>query len=208
MPLEGDQLAAWLRARAGKLTASRMGDALAFRKDGKPAAARVELVKHLLAERMTEESVRHYVTPAMEWGLLNEPEARSMYEAETGIFLRDAGFFDHPRIENFGATPDALHPDGGLVEFKCPTTGTMIDWILAGVVPEEHKPQMLAQLACTGRKWCEFVAFDPRIKDPRRRLFIRRFSPPPEEIAGIERAAEAFLAEVEAAWEALTTAPA
>ena len=29
---------------------------------------------------------------------------------------------------------------------------------------------MLAQLACTGRKWVEFVAFDPRIRDENKRM--------------------------------------
>ncbi len=53
---------------------------------------------------------------------------------------------------------------------------------MAGVIPEKHKPQMVVQLACTGRQWCEFVAFDPRIRDPRRQLFVRRYEPTAEEI--------------------------
>ena len=208
MPLEGDALAAWLSARAGKLTASRMADALDFRKDGKPGAARIKLMHEILAERLTTDSVRHYVTDAMQWGMEKEAEAKAAYEAETGEFVSQAGFYDHPRIDNFGGTPDGLLDGGGLIETKCPTTTTFVAWKMACVIPEEHKPQMLAQLAVTGRRWCEFVAFDPRIKNPAHRLFIRRFSPPPEEIAGIERAAEAFLAEVETAWEALAGAPA
>lgn len=206
--LEGDELAAWLSARAGKLTASRMADALDFRKDGKPGAARVKLMKEILAERLTGSSVRHYVTDAMQWGLEQEAEARAAYEAATGELVADAGFYDHPSIDLFGATPDGLIGRDGLIETKAPTTTTFVDWMMAGVVPEEHKPQMLAQLACTRRTWCEFVAFDPRIRDPKRRLFIRRFAPPPEEIAGIERAAEAFLAEVDAAWDQLHSVPA
>ncbi len=208
MRLEGDDLAAWLRARAGKLTASRMADALDFRKDGKPGAARVKLMKELLAERLTGDSVRHFVTDAMTWGLEKEAEAKSAYEAETGELIADAGFYDHPRIDNFGATPDGLIGADGLIETKCPNTATMIDWIMSGVVPEEHKPQMLAQLACSGRRWVEFVAFDPRIRDQKRQLFVRRFEPATAEIAAIEAAAEAFLAEVDAAWEVLTTADA
>lgn len=204
--LEGDDLAAWLSARAGKLTASRMADATDVLKSGKPSARRIKLMHEILAERMTGDSVRHFVSDAMQWGLDREAEAKSAYEAETGVMLAEAGFYDHPRIDLFGATPDALHPDGGLVEIKCPTSQTFVEWRLAGVVPEEHKPQMLAQLACTGRAWCEFVAFDPRVRDPRYRLFVRRFAPTPEEIAAIEAAAEAFLAEVDVMWEQLTAA--
>lgn len=202
--LEGDALAAWLTARAGKLTASRMRDVLAVRKDGKPTEARIKLMQEILAERLTEDSVRHYVTDAMVWGMEKEADAKAAYEEHTGTLIAEAGFYDHPSIDCFGATPDGLLPGGGLIECKCPTSTTYVVWRLAGVIPEDHKPQMLAQLACTGRKWCEFVAFDPRVKNPRHRLFIRRFEPPESEIQRIEEAAAAFLAEVETMWEQLT----
>lgn len=205
MALEGDELAAWLSARAGKLTASRMRDVLDVRKDGKPAAGRIRLLHEILAERMTGDSVRHFVNGAIQWGLDHEDEAKVAYEAQTGAIIGAAGFFDHPRIDNFGATPDGTLDGGGLIEIKCPTTTTFVQWRMAGVVPEEHKPQMLAQLACTGRRWCEFVAYDPRVRQDSHRLFVRRFTPTADEIAAIEAAAAAFLAEVDAAWEVLTT---
>jgi putative phage-type endonuclease len=208
MPLDGDELAAWLRARSGKLTASNMARAIAVKKDGKPTAERTNLMREILAERLTGDSVRHYVSPAMEHGIEFEADAKACYEAHTGEFVGVAGFYDHPRIDLFGATPDGLLAPDGLIEIKCPTTPTFVAWRMAGIIPEEHEPQMLAQLSCTGRKWCEFVAFDPRIKDERARLFVRRFTPTPEQIAEIEAKAEAFLAEVEAAWEILTTAAA
>jgi hypothetical protein len=207
MPLEGEELAHFLAARCGKLTASRMKDALATLKDGRPAKARSDLIRDLLAERITGQSVRHYVSPEMEWGLATEDEAKTAYQALTGELIGACGYYDHPRIDLFGATPDGLLRPDGLIEIKCPKTQTFIDWRMAGVIPEEHKPQMLVQMACTGRSWCEFVAFDPRIRSEDARLFIRRYSPGPEAIAAIEAAAEAFLAEVEAAWEVLTTSP-
>jgi hypothetical protein len=206
--LEGDALAYWLAERAGKLTASRMADAMSFRKDGKPTAERTKLLKELLAERLTGASVRHFVTDAMKWGIEREAEAKAAYEAETGTFVMPCGFFDHPRIDMLGATPDGLLPNGGLIETKAPTTATFVEWRMAGVVPEEHKPQMVIQCACTGRAWCEFVAYDPRLKDPTRRLFVRRYEPTADEIATIETAAETFLAELDAMWEAFHQAAA
>ncbi len=208
MPLEDDALAHWLAERAGKLTASRMADAMAYRKDGKPTSERTKYMQELLAERLTGHSVRHFVTDAMQHGLDCEAEAKAAYEAETGVFVMSAGFFDHPRIDLCGATPDGLLPGGGLIETKCPTTAKFVDWRLAGVVPDEHKPQMILQLACTGRAWCEFVAYDPRLKDPAKRLFVRRFEPTAEEIAKVETAAETFLAELDAMWEAFHQAAA
>lgn len=205
--MEGEQLGHWLAARAGKLTGSRMGDAIATLKGGGWAKERANLMRDLLAERLTGLSTRHYVSPAMMWGTQTEPEAIAAYETATGAIVRPCGFYDHPRIDLFGATPDGLIDDG-VLEVKCPTTGTFIDWITAGVVPEQHQPQMLAEMACTGRSWCEFVAYDPRVKHEKRRLFIRRFEPPQSEIERIEAAAEVFLSELDAAWEALTTAAA
>lgn len=204
MILEGDALAEWLSSRAGKLTASRMCDAMDFRKDGKPSASRTKYMHDLLAERVTGDSVRHYVTDAMRWGLEREAEAKLAYETATGDLIGDCLLFDHPRIDSFSSTPDGLLGGDGLLETKCPTSGVYVEWVLAGVVPEAHKPQMIAQCATTGRKWVEFVAFDPRVKDPRRRLFIRRFTPTAEEIAAVEAAAEKFLAELDRLFELFT----
>lgn len=206
--LEGAELANFLAARAGKLTGSRMRDALAKLKNGSPAKARADLIRDILAERLTGSTVRHYVTDAMKWGIETEDEAKAVYEAATGTLIGPAGFYDHPRIDNFGATPDGLLSPDGLIEIKCPTTPTFVEWRMGGAVPDEHKPQMLAQLAVTGRQWVEFVAYDPRIRDEASRLFVRRFSPAAEEVAAIEIEAEKFLIEVDIAWELLTTAAA
>lgn len=201
--IEHEELGAWLARRAGKLTASRMADAMDFLKGGRPSAKRTGYMKDLLAERIADANARHYVSPAMEHGILYESDALMAYEAATGNLVGDPrlfaelGVFDHERIENFAASPDGMLDDGGLIETKCPTTSTFVDWKLAGVVPEEHKPQMIAQCACSGRKWVDFVAFDPRIREESRRLFIRRFVPTVEEIAAIETAAETFLTELE-----------
>lgn len=197
--------AAWLADRAGCLTASRFADALDFRKDGSPGAKRIALAKSILAERLTGDTVRTYVTDAMQHGIETEAEARAAYEAETGMIVTLTGFVRHPTIEHAGASPDGLIDVDGLVETKCPTTAKHVDWLLAGGVPDEHKPQMTFQLACTQRAWCDFVSYDPRVKDDRSRLIIRRFTPSTTEIAAAETAAAEFLAWVEDLWEQLTT---
>ena len=78
------------------------------------------------------------------------------------------------------------------------------NWILAGVVPDDHKPQMALQCACTGRPWVDFVAYDPRMPEAQR-LFVRRYTPTAEEIAEVEAEAVKFLAEVEEMFDQLTT---
>ena len=198
--LEGEALAAWLRERAGKLTASRMRDAMAVKKDGKPTAERAKLMRELLAERLAGDSVRHFVNDAMQWGLDHEDDAKAVYEAETGNLILDVGFFNHPTIDNFGATPDG-RIDDGLIETKCPNTTTHIGWIIDGVVPEEHKPQMIAQMLCTDTTCCDFVSYDPRMKKVEHRLFVVRFTPTQEERDKVEMEAVKFLRELDFAFD-------
>lgn len=187
----------WHAARRGCLTASRMADAIAVLKNGKPSEARRKLMFDLLAERMTGNAVDHFVTPAMQWGIDQQAAATAAYEAETGELVGPEVFVLHPSIDWFGATPDGLVGSDGLIEIKCPTTPKFLAWRIAGEVPEEHRPQMLAQLACTGRRWVDFAAFDPRVqKGPQ--LFIRRFQPERAEIERIEAGARDFLAELDA----------
>lgn len=192
-----DEKAAWLSARAGKLTASRMADAMAFLKSGQPTTARTKLMHELLAERLTDISVPHVVTDAMLWGQEHEDEAVDYFVERYGRGVRMSRFYEHPTIQNFGATPDREIDEDGLIEVKCPTTTRYLEWVLAGVVPEEHKPQMIAQLLCSGKKWCGFIAYDPRIRDEGRRLFMRKYEPSPEELQKVEAAAIQFLAELD-----------
>lgn len=198
-----DQLSAFLSARCGKLTASRMKDALDFTKAGKPGAARIKLMHEILAERMTGDSVPHFVNDLMRWGTEQEPHAKAAYEAATGELLTPCGTIDHPTIDGLAATPDSLLGEDAVLEAKCPQTTTHIAWKLAGVVPEQHRPQILAQLACTGRSRAVFVSFDPRVP-PKSQLFIREWTPERAEIEAVEQAARDFLREIEQMWEVLT----
>lgn len=193
-PLQGG--ADWLQARIGCLTASRFADAIDTLKSGKPSKSCTDYMMELVAERMIGNAMPHYVTPAMQWGIENEPGARLAYERATGTQTQPASFVLHPIIPRCGASPDGFVGDAGLVEFKCPNTTTFLKWVLSGVVPAEHKPQMLLQLACTGRQWCDFVAFDPRIKTTGN-LFVRRFEPSAAEIQQAESQVAAFLTEVD-----------
>lgn len=197
--------ASWLSARCGHLTASRMADAMAMLKSGKPSEARNKLLIEILAERMTGDAMPHFVNDAMRHGIETEPLAKSAYESASGNLLDACGFILHPSIEHFGASPDSLLDDDAVVEFKCPTSTTHIGWMLAGVVPDQHKPQMLAQLACTQRTRAVFVSFDPRMPHARQ-LFIKEWAPDPAEIAAVEGAARSFLAELDAMFAQLSEA--
>jgi exodeoxyribonuclease (lambda-induced) len=176
---------------------------MAVLKTGKPAQARTDYLKQLVAERMTDSAAETYVTQAMQWGIDNEQAAAEEYEAVTGEIVTPAPFVPHPEIIDFGASPDRFVAADGLVEIKCPATTTFVDWRMTGQIPERYIWQMTAQLACTRRRWCDFVAFDPRvIYGPP--LWIKRFEPTPEEITKCEQAARDFLAEVDRLFDLVT----
>jgi len=193
----------WLQSRSGLLTASNMAAAMVGPKGGE-SAERKNLKLQILAERFTGKPAEFYANAAMRWGTENEPLARQTYMEFTGNHVEQVGLAISTQIEFFGASVDGLVEDHkpcrlgpGTIEIKCPTSQTFFKWVIEGVVPEQHKPQMLAQLAVTGRKWCDFVAFDPRFP-AEQDLFIRRFTPHPAEIEETKKQARQFLQEVAA----------
>ena len=196
---------AWLNMRVGHLTASRMADAMAVLKNGKPSEARNKLMIELCAERMTGAAVPHFVSADMQWGIEQEPAAKAAYEADNGTLLTACGFYRHPTIQYFGATPDALVDDDAVFESKCPRSTTHLAWMLDGGMPDQHKPQVLAQLACTGRERAVFVSFDPRMP-PRHQLFVVEWVPERSEIEAVEEAAQKFLDELDAMFRKVTEA--
>jgi exodeoxyribonuclease (lambda-induced) len=186
----------WLRARVGSLTASRMREARAKLKRGGESAERKNYKLELVAERLSSTAVEHYVSKAMQDGIEREPLAADAYEVATGTFIEPGGYLTHRSIEYFGASPDRLIADDGLVEIKCPTLLTYTEWLLEPGIPEEHVDQMLAQLAVTGRKWCDFVAFHPAMPTDKR-LIVRRLVPSKQQLADLEVDAQQFLFEVD-----------
>ena len=164
----------WLKARIGRITASRLADVLSTRKDGKEAAPRANYRQELVAERLTGMSTDHFVSKDMDWGSANEDMACAAYELAFDIMLDKVGFAVHPSLEFSGASPDRLIGDDGVLEVKCPKTTTHIGWLTAGVVPPEYIPQMMWEMACTERKFADFLSYDPRIEDPALQTFCVR----------------------------------
>jgi hypothetical protein len=196
-PLQGG--GDWLSERTGCATASRMRDILDIRKtDGKPGAKRIQYMKDLVAERMTGNSVRHAINQAMLDGIEREPAARALYEEVSGNEVMLCGFIPHPTIEFAGASPDGLIDSDGMIEIKCPTASTYVDWLIQNTVPDEHLPQMTFQLACTRRRFVDFVAYHPEMIAESKRIYIRRFEPPLSAIEALEAIIKEFLAEVDA----------
>ena len=154
----------WFAARLGKVTASRIGDVMAKTKSGY-GASRANYMAQLVVERMTGKAPEMFANAAMQWGTDTEPLARAAYEAHNNVMVDETGLVDHPTIPMSGASPDGLIGEHGMLEIKCPNTATHIDTLLTGKIDDKYVLQMQWQMACTGRQWCDFVSFDPRMEE-------------------------------------------
>lgn len=191
----------WFAARLGKVTASKIADVMATTKTG-PSASRKNYMAQLLTERLTGQKADSYSNAAMQWGTDTEPQARAMYELETGRDVVEVGFIDHPVIAMSGASPDGLVGDDGLVEIKCPNTATHIETLRGAAIDKKYVLQMQWQMACTGRAWCDFVSFDPRLPSAMQ-LYVARVERDATLIAAMESEVAGFLAEINKAEEEL-----
>jgi hypothetical protein len=186
----------WLNARAGHATGSGVKFIRAKIKSGE-AAGRKNYRMKLIMERIAGSPINEgYTSAEMQRGIDLEPIARARYEAFRGVLVDECGFVLHPTIKGFGASPDGLVGDDGLVEIKCPNISTHIGYWMDDKPPSEYVDQMLAQLACTGRRWCDFVSYDDRVAEDLQ-LVVIRFEPSAADIKALETDVIQFLAEVE-----------
>ena len=199
MTTQGSQ--EWLLERLGKVTASRIVDMMASTKSGE-AASRANYRAQLVAERLTGTVQESFTNGAMQWGTDNEPVARAMYEVAAGVMVDQVGFIDHPTIRMSGASPDGLIDSDGHVEIKCPNTATHIETLLSGKAPSKYIKQMQWQMACTGRAWCDFVSYDPRMPE-HLALFVVRVPRDDSAIKEISDAVALFLVEIDSTIEKL-----
>jgi len=181
----------WFAVRLGKVTASNIHAVMA-----KGKATRANYMAKLIAERLTGQREDSYQSPAMAWGTEHEANAAAAYELHTGRQCDLVGFVDHPEIDGTGASPDRLVGAGGLVEIKCPNTATHIATLTGGGIKRQYALQMQWQMACTGRGWCDFVSYDPRMPIDLM-LHVQRVESDDEHISEIEDAVSKFIAEME-----------
>ncbi len=185
----------WMAERCGKVTASRVADVVARTKSGW-GASRANYAAELIAERLTGVKAEGYTNAAMQHGIDTEPQARFAYEFYADVSVVQVGLVQHPTIAMSGASPDGLIDDDGLVEIKCPNTATHIETLLGGTVPAKYVTQMQWQMACTGRQWCDFVSFDPRLPESMR-MFVQRVGRDDAVIALLESEVQAFLEDID-----------
>lgn len=184
----------WFKARLGRATGSRFKDVMTTIKSGEPAA-RKNYRTELAIERLTGERLEGFTTSAMQWGIDTEPLARLQYELATGNQTEECGFFAHPTLMA-GASPDGLIGEDGVLEIKCPNSATHVEALKKNDVPYLYYWQIQGQMWITGRKYCDFVSFDPRMPE-NAQLFIKRIERDDERISDLEATVKEFLESVD-----------
>lgn len=153
----------WLNLRAGRFTAT---DAVAVAEQGAGLkTAALEKAAFLLTGNIP--SVKE--TQAMLDGKEREPHGRKKYEEYAGVKVREVGFISDG--DYVGCSPDGLVGEDGLIEIKCKQDKAHLLTVLNGKVDKAHWAQMQFQMLVCGRRWCDYVCFNPFFKNP---LYVQR----------------------------------
>ncbi|WP_273782699.1 lambda exonuclease family protein [Bartonella sp. ML69XJBT] len=199
--------AEWFQARLGKVTASNIYNILSKTAKGTPTSKYEDYKIKLMTERLTGEISQSYITPAMQWGIEHEEEALKEYAFIYDTQITQCGFIQHPTIQMAGASPDGLIDKDGLIEIKCPQSSNHLRFFMDNEIKPEYLAQMQFQMACTGRKWCDFISYDPRFTGNSSlfRMKIKRIHRDDKQIEQINQAVESFLAEIEQEIQRIST---
>lgn len=189
----------WRAERAGKITASNIGNVMM----AKSTAGYQNYLATLVLERLTGQAVETFKSAAMEHGNETEPQARAFYELDTGNVVVECGFVHAPETQDWGASPDGLIGEDGLVEIKCPQPAKHMKNLLGGTIDKGYALQMQWQMKCTDRAWCDLVSFNPNFPD-HLRIQVTRVERDDDLIAEMTAAATAFTKEIHAKLGALS----
>lgn len=143
----------WLRVRLGKFTAS---DAQAISVNGKGLET---LVFKKVGEIVTGKIKESFSNGDMERGKELEELARNAYELETGIVVLRVGFLE--KSKRVGCSPDGLIGEDGMQEIKCKDDANYARYKFERKIDPEHYWQMQFQMLVSGRKWVDYVVFNP-----------------------------------------------
>ena len=166
----------WFSARLGKVTASNVDNVIVKVKNGESVYKR-KYRTQLITEILTGKPINIFVNEAMKWGTDHEDEARNFYMEKRGLLkdidVKEVGFIDHSTVKMSGASPDGLVGKDGLIEIKCPQPMTHTDFLISKRINKKHIHQMQWQMACTGKKWCDYVCYHPDFPAAQKMLVIR-----------------------------------
>lgn len=148
----------WLQVKAGKFSCSTFSDLFAK----ETTQAYQGAINDVVYGKLTGEPVESFSNDIMKRGNEMEPFAREAYEIETFNKVNQVGFIE--LNEWVGYSPDGLIGDDGLLEIKCPKHSTLIEYHLSQKIPTKYYWQMQGGLYVTGRLWCDYYVYHPKLK--------------------------------------------
>ena len=183
----------WFKARAGKVTASRVKDVLAKGQ----GLTRAAYMGELIAETLTGQPANPFKGNAdTERGNELEPAARLCFEIETGESVTEVGGFVHPRMPRVAASPDGILSGNRGLELKCPRPHVHLEYLLGGKPPPAYVPQMALQAACGELDSVVFASYCPLFPADLQ-LFVVTYTPTMEYLQEMEAAIAEFLKEMD-----------
>lgn len=178
----------WYSQRLFRFTSSELDNLLsepktkADKEAGTLSESSKSYVYDKISEYITNGTILDYKelnTKEIRWGEKYEDEARCKYEDQTGNKVDLCGFF--PYRDYFGGSPDGLVGDEGMIEIKCPYNGSVhVRYMLLKTqedlkrLKRDYYAQIQGNFIVTGRKWCDFISYDPRVQNPVLSLKILR----------------------------------
>ena len=170
----------WFACRLGIPTASRFKDVLAKGQ----GLTRKKYLYTLAGEILTGEPAESYTNDHMQRGKEMEAEARDMYAFQTSNDPVQVGFM---RRGDVGCSPDSLLGEDGLLEIKTKLPHLHLEALEGRRLPPEHVAQVQGQLWVSGRQFCDFVSYWPKLP-----LFCIRVERDDTYIATLAAEVEAF----------------
>lgn len=150
----------WFEARRGMPTASEFATVMAKGRGGGESLTRTKYLYTLAGEILTGEVLAGYQNEHMERGKVMEEEARQMYAlmqfeepVRVGLIVNGIA----------GASPDSIIRDDGLLEIKTALPHIQLQRLDANRLPPEHVCQVQGQLWVSGRNYCDFVSYWPKL---------------------------------------------
>jgi hypothetical protein len=125
---------------------------------GKPSKQWREYACVLIAERILQQKIEFYNSPAMERGLIVEADAVDWYEFDQDVTTQRVGFITDDN-HTLGCSPDRLVGAEGLLEIKAPLPHTQVDYWISGEISERFRPQLQGQLYISQRSWVDIVCW-------------------------------------------------
>jgi len=147
----------WFKCRLGIPTASQFSKIITS--TGKASTQAGDYMNTLLAEWLAGEPLETW--EGNQWterGNELEQDARSYYEMTNNVDVEQVGFITNDLA---GCSPDGLVNANGGTEFKCPSPGIHVKYLLANKLPSNYLPQVQGSLWVTEREWFDFVSFHP-----------------------------------------------